>query len=222
MEESYGLEKLTVKSSEIIKVLPGEWRVLGLLGDCNRELGKFVQAEKLFNQALPLCRNIDEKTQVLQRLARLYSLINKFEKAEATYKRIIQLNPNSISALNNLAYLYVDIMNKPQDALPFIQKALQMQPGNINLVDTYAWTLAKLGQFQKARDELNKLINKNIIAADVLYHMGYVFEKMTDPEGARSYYRKALEALGGQKGNPIQATIQTALNRVENALNERE
>ncbi len=222
MQEAYGLEKLTDRSADIIKTLPREWRVLIVLGDASSQLGKFAQAEKFYNDALPLCSADNEKTLVLQKLAFLFSKANEPEKTVGIYKRIIELNPNSVSALNNLAYLYVDDMDKPQEALPYIQKAMQMQPGNINLIDTYAWTLAKLGKLQEARTELNLLINKKVSGPEILYHIGYVLEKTNDAQGARNYYRQALEAIGDQQEHPLRATIQSALDRVNNALNEKE
>ncbi|RLI72362.1 hypothetical protein DRO91_04575 [Candidatus Heimdallarchaeota archaeon] len=222
MQESYGLEKLTANSAEIIKAQPGDWQVRVAIGDAQAKLDKNAQAEKTFKSALPLCDNALARTNVLRRLGTLYEKTTQPSKTEAVYKEIIKLNPNSVAALNNLAYLYVDTMDRPADALPLVQKALQMQSGNPNLIDTYAWTLIKLGRLEEAREALSKLLHKNITGADILYHMGYVMEKTNDLEGARGYYKNALDQLRRQKDSPLRKTVQAALARVEDLLKKKE
>ena len=71
-------------------------------------------------------------------------------------------------ALNNLAYLYTNTLNQPQKAKPLIERALRQRPGDMNLLDTYAWTLAKLGKNEQALEYLRKVVRGGLAGVDPL------------------------------------------------------
>ena len=60
-----------------------------------------------------------------------------------------QLAPDDAAVLNALAWEDV-IAGRPQDALPVAERALQLQPADPNIVDTYAAALAGIGECSAA------------------------------------------------------------------------
>ncbi|MHB8876136.1 MAG: hypothetical protein ACYC8T_20800 [Myxococcaceae bacterium] len=65
------------------------------------------------------------------------------ERRDAAIKAL-QLEPNSVNALNNLAWDYV-LSNQPKIGVPFATKAAKLAPWDAAVLDTYAATLAGAG-----------------------------------------------------------------------------
>ena len=63
-----------------------------------------------------------------------------YANAEAAYRQVVELQPNHVTSLNNIAWLMVKA-NKP-GALPFAVKANELQPNQPALMDTLAVALA--------------------------------------------------------------------------------
>ena len=60
-----------------------------------------------------------------------------------------ELAPDDAAVLNALAWEDV-VAGRPQDALPVAERALQLQPADANIVDTYAAALAGIGECSAA------------------------------------------------------------------------
>ena len=69
-----------------------------------------------------------------------------FRDCEATYRQILRLDPNHLSALNNYAYLLAIHGGDLRLAESMSQRTIQAQPDNATFLDTYAWILHLQGQ----------------------------------------------------------------------------
>ena len=69
-----------------------------------------------------------------------------FRECEASYRQILRLEPNNLSALNNYAYLLATHGGDLRQAESMSQRTIQAQPDNATFLDTYAWILHLQGQ----------------------------------------------------------------------------
>jgi tetratricopeptide (TPR) repeat protein len=191
-----------------------------VVGNAQMNLGRYRKAEQNFQKALGLCKEADNRLRVNMYLARLYEREGDYAKVEKTYKAILEESPRNILALNNLAYTYADKLNRPEDAFGLIQRAMKLRPGEMNLVDTYAWALAKQGRFDEALKNLRMIANKATASPATLYHMGYVLENTGDLVGARDYYRRALESAKAKGEAALSKTIEEAVKRNDQKLSK--
>ena len=76
--------------------------------------------------------------------------------AEAAYRHVIELQPDHVASLNNIAWLMVKA-NKP-GALAFAEKANALQPNQPALMDTLAIVLAAEKRFDRAIDVQKKAL----------------------------------------------------------------
>lgn len=76
--------------------------------------------------------------------------------AENCYRQAIRLSPDHVKALNNLAFLLADKLNRPAEALPLAQKAVSLAPESAVFQDTLGWVYHRLGKDQEARAVLKK------------------------------------------------------------------
>ncbi len=81
------------------------------------------------------------------------------ERARQLYEEIVKEQRGNVTALNNLAWLYLE--RDPARALELSAAALKRAPRNLNVADTYIRALAGSGQRDKARELLERLREKN-------------------------------------------------------------
>ena len=66
-------------------------------------------------------------------------------KARDAYEKAVELNPNFVTAANNLAYIYSEEFKDYDKALNLAQKANQLAPDDPNVSDTLGWVLYRKG-----------------------------------------------------------------------------
>ncbi|MDP6045110.1 MAG: tetratricopeptide repeat protein, partial [Phycisphaerae bacterium] len=135
-------------------------------------------------------------------------------KAEKAYKKCLEITPNDNAALNNLAYLFVDDLNEPEKALPYVQKVIKLRPQDPNVLDTYGWVMGKLKRYADAKKFLLRSIERNPELAACRYHLGWVFEQTGDRAQALKHYRLGLELVRSTPYTPLYKRLQGALKRL--------
>ena len=74
--------------------------------------------------------------------------------AMAQYEKVLKINPRSLTAINNLAWLKFE-EGKP-GALELAQKGSELYPESAAMLDTYGWILLQSGQKSEGRKVLEK------------------------------------------------------------------
>lgn len=91
------------------------------------------------------------------------------EEARAIYSNLLEDNPNNLTALNNLAWLYENIDN--QRASELAQQAYAVAPENPAVLDTYGWFLHKTGNRAKAVELLESALAKMPASTEIRTHL---------------------------------------------------
>lgn len=82
------------------------------------------------------------------------------DDAEKTFKHAIDLNPNSVDALD----IYADYLRderRDQEALPFIQRALELDPLSVTLFHDLGRSEIALGNFETAQQAFTRIAQIN-------------------------------------------------------------
>jgi len=135
----------------------------------------------------------DDRDRIFARMALAAFLADgkRFEEAKTEYEEILRIDPNDLIALNNLACLLVDDLNKPEEALPYAERAAKAAPRDANVLDTMGWTLARCNQLGRATTYLLRALEANSDNAAALYHMAVVHRLRDETEDARRRLEKA-------------------------------
>ncbi len=96
--------------------------------------------------------------QVLMFLANTYLATNHTQEAVKAFQRLLSLAPNSVVAMNNVAWY--TRYEHPKKALALIEKAYALEPDNANVLDTYAMVLLANDQPQKALRMAERALDK--------------------------------------------------------------
>jgi tetratricopeptide (TPR) repeat protein len=100
-----------------------------------------------------------------------------YEAAEEQFRKILDIDPNNSMTLNYLGYMLADRGVKLNEALTFIQKAVQLDPQNYAYLDSLGWVYFKLGQYPLAEENLRKASERVSTDPTVHDHLGELYEK---------------------------------------------
>jgi Flp pilus assembly protein TadD len=130
-------------------------------------------------------------------------------KAEAYYRKSLQIQPQQPIAANNLAYRMLVNGKTPDAALTLAKTARQGMPNSPNAADTLAWAYYYNGTYEFARDLLEDAINTEPNCAEMQYHLGMVYSKLRDKKNAATHLNKAIPlARDSQIAKDARAALQ--------------
>jgi tetratricopeptide (TPR) repeat protein len=93
-------------------------------------------------------------------------------KAEASFKKALELYPNQPNVLNYLGYSWVDMSLNLDDGLNMIRKAVELRPSDGYIIDSLGWAYYRLGRYDDAVRELERAIEKKAEDPTINDHLG--------------------------------------------------
>ena len=115
------------------------------------------------------------------------------DRAVTQFRAVLGYAPNDPIALNNLAYNLAAHQNKPEEALPFVQRALAVIK-TPQLYDTLAWVQHLLKQDQEAVVNIRIARSTNSLDPDLLWHSAVIHAAVNDLARATAELTLALKA----------------------------
>jgi len=134
---------------------------------------------------------------------------------------ILDKNRNNSGVLNNLAYFLAKTGRDVDKAVEYASRAHKMSPNDANVMDTYAFTLCKSGDYKQAKELILSaigIIEKDSIELpwDLVNHLGMANEGLSEMQEAKDNYKKALELAGGKISSKDKQELIAAVSRVSN------
>ena len=87
-----------------------------------------------------------------------YERAKQWPKAEADFKRALELNPNQPEVLNYLGYSWIDMDMNLEPALEMIEQAVEARPRDGYIIDSLGWAFYKLGRIEDAVKTLEQAV----------------------------------------------------------------
>ena len=125
-------------------------------------------------------------------LAMIHDQAQEHDEAIVHYRRILELQPRNIVALNNLAYALAVYKGNPEEALPLAERAATLAPGLANVLDTFAWVEHLLGRHASAAARLAQAIRLDPAHAEIRLHAAVVLEATGNRARAEVELKEAL------------------------------
>jgi tetratricopeptide (TPR) repeat protein len=152
----------------------------------------------------------------------LYLLANNPEAARKCYVELLEMTPDDLVALNNLACLLAENMNppRPKEALKYSTHAYDLLKRSgqhdVNIMDTHGWMLTLAGQTDAGIDILRQ-VNDARQMPEGHFHLGMAYLQKEFPEEAQRELDMASELLKRAKANK-QTVDQSLEKRIEDGM----
>lgn len=175
-----------------------------------------VQAElynqqKKYDEAISALSNaltdFPNQKELLYTRALILERINKLDLAEIDLKKILAIDPNNFEALNALGYTLLNNSGRYVEAEKLLQKALDLEPNEAVIIDSFGWLQFKLGHLDQALKYLQQAYERqpeNEIAA----HLAEVLWVLDRKDEARKVFERAI------KGSPDDEYLQDFKKRI--------
>lgn len=191
------LEQAVAVLREAAVRFPQDAQAPFLLGSALMRLRRPQEAVEWFEKS----RALDpEDLDVLLGLAAAYDELEWYDRSDSLYRKVLQLDPNHPTALNNYAYSLSLRGERLQEAFEMAEKALRAEPENGAFLDTMGWILYKMGRYEEALTYIQRASELRTDSADVFEHLGDVLEKLGRLDQAREAWEKALR-LDSSRGH---------------------
>lgn len=179
--------------TQLTRSFPDQALAFASLGDVYRQQQKFEAAGRAYSDAIAI---YPEGSSILWWLhysrGITYERRDQWPKAEADFRRALELNPDHPSVLNYLGYSLVDRGLDYDEALGMIEKAVAERPDSGAIVDSLAWVYYKLGRYQDAVTPMERAVELEPNEPILSDHLGDVYWMVGRTVEARFQWRRAL------------------------------
>lgn len=154
-------------------------------------MGQPEQAVKLYRQALS--KDPENQTRYLD-LALLLQRLGKVDEAISLYEKAIKKFPDALILKNNLSSLLLDYRNdkKSLEKAEMLAESLE-KSRNPAFIDTLGWLNYKKGNYYKARELIEKAIEKSPQQPVLQFHMAQVYQKLGKNQLACQHVNQAIQ-----------------------------
>ncbi|MBN2590400.1 MAG: tetratricopeptide repeat protein [Sedimentisphaerales bacterium] len=184
-----------------------------------------VEAKKIAEELLrAVIKNNPENTQSLYSLAILFSMTGRSDEAADIYRKLLDIDPENVVAINNLAWIMCENQGQPQQALELAQKGLKQAPDYIDLIDTRGMIYFRLGKFQEAVHDFSRCIElypeSSPQSVASRFHLAKAYAGLKNNVRAIGYLKDVLnskEQIGGLTAKEI-AEAQSLLTQLQEEI----
>ncbi|NIP73691.1 MAG: tetratricopeptide repeat protein [Gammaproteobacteria bacterium] len=157
--------------------------------DILRRAGRYQEALKVVNEALA---TMPDNNDLLYARAMVAEKLDRLDLLERDLSQILARDPENAHALNALGYTLADRTQRYQEALEYIERALELSPDEAAILDSMGWVHYRLGNLEKALTYLRRAYQRDQ-DPEIAAHLGEVLWVSGQREAAREVWDQALE-----------------------------
>ena len=137
------------------------------------------------------------------------------EKSIEQMQKVIEMDPNHVQGLNYLAFTYAEMGKQLKEAELLAKRALEMEPKDGYILDTYGWILFKENRLNESIRVLEVAHQNQPNESIIAEHLADAYYRSQLLDKARKMYEKAADNLSeGPKSREIRSKI-TAIEKQE-------
>ena len=150
---------------------------------------RFKEAEKKLYEAE---KHFEQEKSFYFMLGALQERQKEYDKAAATFRRVIALDPKHASALNYLGYMWADLGVNLNEALDLIKQAVALDPNNGAYLDSLGWVYFKMDRIEEAERYLVSALDRVRRDPTIHEHMGDLYYRKGNYRQARSSWQRSV------------------------------
>ena len=146
-------------------------------------------------------------------LGQLHEEDKEYDAAVSTYRRVLDIQPDDVIVLNNLAYLLAVRKDAPADALPHAQKAAELRPRSGAILDTLGWIHHLLGNNELAAKVMDEAVRLEPKVSEIRLHAALVYMTVANSARAEAELKEALRLDPAMEGRAEVQRLRLQLGR---------
>ncbi|WP_152658679.1 tetratricopeptide repeat protein [Devosia chinhatensis] len=163
----------------IVATSPEDLDAVSVLGDLLRYDEQYLEAADAYSAAIEIAGGdapADWRFFYVRGIS--YERAKEWPKAEADFKRALELNPDQPQVLNYLGYSWIDMDMHLEEALAMIEKAVEAQPQDGYIIDSLGWAFYKLDRLDEAVETLERAVMLLPSDPEINDHLGDAYWKV--------------------------------------------
>lgn len=166
---------------------------LAQLGESQRRRGRFAEAAATYTRALERVQEPDAAPWGLHYERGIaFDRSGQWDRAEADFKRALELSPEQPYVLNYLAYSWAERGRNLDEARRMLERAVALRPEDGAIVDSLGWVLYRQGELDEAVRRLERAVELQPGDATINAHLGDVYHAAGRAQEAVFQWRRAL------------------------------
>lgn len=133
------------------------------------------------------------ESEVTEALADAYLAAKYYDAARQEFEKLINTNGNSAASYVQPITISIQFLQDPTTAKLLAEQAVKNNPNSPEANNLLAWALLESGEYQSAKDVLQRVTAANPDYAPAYLNLGKLAEKESQNDKALEYYKTAYE-----------------------------
>jgi len=201
------------RMTALVAAHPKDSEAWSALGSLQRSAKKFEDATQSYDKAIDLLGTPDRAHWTLFYFRGIcFERSKNWPKAEADFKKALELYPDEPLVLNYLGYSWVDKGVNLDEAFKMLRRAVDLKPTDGYIVDSLGWANFKLGHYDEATEDLEKAIELKPGDPVVNDHLGDAYWRVNRKNEAHFQWNHARDM------GPEPDDLPAILKKIESGL----
>ena len=149
------------------------------LGNVYRSRKEFEAAGKAYSDAIALIGQADSSHWSLFYARGIsYERTKQWPKAEADFRKALELWPDQPLVLNYLGYSWIDQGINLEEGFKMLKRAVELRPKDGYIVDSVGWAYYRLGKYEESLEYMEKAVSLKPSDPVINDHLGDVYWRL--------------------------------------------
>ena len=203
------------KLDKLIERDPGRYQPNVTLANILRGRSKFKEAAVAYSKAIGLIDKIEQRHWTVFYFRGIcYERSKQWPKAEADFRKALELQPDQPLVLNYLGYSWVEQRHNLDEAFKMIRKAVELRPNDGYIVDSLGWAHYQLKEYEKAVEHLERAVELRPEDPVINDHLGDAYWRVGRKVEAKFQWRHAKDL------KPEPENLEKIKLKLENGLDD--
>ncbi len=158
---------------------PADLEAITALGNIMRARKQFAECADVYTKAVNLVKEPQKSNWLLFYFRGIcFERSKAWDKAEADFKKALDLFPDQPNVLNYLGYSWVDQGINLDDGMRMIRRAVEQRPDDGYIVDSLGWAYYRTNNFDEAVKQLERAVELKPEDPTINDHLGDAYYKI--------------------------------------------